>query len=69
MIGLTELKIAEGHVIGNHSWSHPRLSEIAASDLAAEIEKTEYILEVTTGLRTLLMRPPYGAVNGDTLAN
>ena len=64
---VTQRIIDEGHIIGNHSWSHPRLSEATARDLTAEMKKTEDILEVTTGLRTMLMRPPYGAVNQEAL--
>ncbi len=59
--------VDEGHILGNHSWSHPRLSETEASELAEEINKTEDIMEAITGLRTMLMRPPYGAVNQDAL--
>ncbi len=59
--------VDEGHILANHSWSHPRLSDIGASELAEEINKTEDIMEAITGLRTTLMRPPYGAVNEDAL--
>ena len=59
--------VGEGHVIGNHTWSHPRLTEIAANEIADQIVKTEDMLEAVTNLRTRLMRPPYGAVNLDTL--
>ncbi len=59
--------VDEGHILGNHSWSHPRLSDIEAGELADELTKTEDILEAVTGLRTMLMRPPYGAVNQDAL--
>jgi len=57
----------EGHIIGNHTWSHPDLRRTAPISLAGEMKWTEFILEATTGLRTTLMRPPYGAVNEETL--
>ncbi len=36
---LTQDIAAGGHELGNHSWSHPYPTQIAAEDLAAEIKK------------------------------
>ncbi|RQD73381.1 MAG: LysM peptidoglycan-binding domain-containing protein [Candidatus Syntrophonatronum acetioxidans] len=59
--------VEEGHVIGNHSWSHPDLRRLSKERLIEEILKTESILEKITGLKTALMRPPYGGVNKEIL--
>jgi peptidoglycan-N-acetylglucosamine deacetylase len=59
--------MAEGHVVGNHSWSHPRLTEVLPQQLRNEITGTEDILAEITGRRTALMRPPYGAVSKEVL--
>lgn len=48
---------AEGHEIGNHSWSHPSLPTLASAEIAAQIGRTRGALG-TLGRR--LMRPPYG---------
>ena len=50
---------AEGHEIGNHTYSHKRLTDCA--DIGSEISKTSDIIFSLTGKRTTLMRPPEGA--------
>ena len=53
---------AEGHEIGNHSWSHvpfPRLSE---AQIMAELENTNAaILAATGGYEVSIFRPPFGS--------
>lgn len=58
---------AEGHVIGNHSWSHPDLRWVSNERLISEIVQTEMMLEQITGLKTALIRPPYGTVDTTSL--
>lgn len=50
----------EGHVVANHTWSHPRLTQISNEDLADEIERTSDVIESAINLRPRLFRPPYG---------
>ena len=52
---------AEGHEIGNHSFSHSDLSKLVPRRVDLELEATNLLLEATTGRRTLLFRPPYHA--------
>jgi peptidoglycan/xylan/chitin deacetylase (PgdA/CDA1 family) len=59
--------LAEGHVIGNHTWSHPNLSRIPMAQVRAEIERTNSFLEQITGTAIHLFRPPYGACNPEVL--
>lgn len=59
--------VDEGHIVGNHSWSHPNLSKVSTTRLIDETISTENILTEITGLRTALMRPPYGAVSKSTI--
>lgn len=56
---LLQAVAGEGHVIGNHTWSHTynRLSPAAAK---AEIENTTLLIEQTAGIRPELFRPPGG---------
>jgi peptidoglycan-N-acetylglucosamine deacetylase len=51
--------VAEGHAIGNHTWSHSyrKMNEALASQ---EIEDTAAIIESTTKVKTTLFRPPGG---------
>ncbi len=53
--------VAEGHEIGNHSWSHPQLTHLGAAGVAGEIEKTNAAIKAAIGHNPVLMRPPYGA--------
>lgn len=54
---------AEGHVIGNHTWSHPLLTQLSRSAVRAEMERTSEIVEKTCGARPAWFRAPYGAWN------
>ncbi|UNC92426.1 polysaccharide deacetylase family protein [Candidatus Contubernalis alkaliaceticus] len=60
---VVERIIEEGHVVGNHSWSHPDLRKISTERLITEILRTEEVLHKITGLRTALIRPPYGLIS------
>ena len=55
--------VAEGHEIGNHSWSHPALPKLGADGVKKQIESTNAAIEQATGQKVTVMRPPYGATN------
>lgn len=59
---------AGGHVIGNHSLSHPHMNELTASAVQKEIADLDDKIEALTGARTTLFRAPYGEYN-DTVIN
>ena len=50
----------EGHAIGNHTWSHPLLSTLTSTWIAAEIEQGAEVIESLSGRRPRLFRPPGG---------
>lgn len=53
-----------GHLIGNHSWSHAFLFDfLLPSKMVREIKKTDATIENITGVNTKLFRPPYGVTN------
>jgi peptidoglycan-N-acetylglucosamine deacetylase len=54
--------LAEGHEIGNHSWTHPQLSKLADDRVTEEINKTQNAIKDASGYTPVLMRPPYGAI-------
>ncbi|MGB8353222.1 MAG: polysaccharide deacetylase family protein [Chthoniobacteraceae bacterium] len=54
--------IAEGHEIGNHSWSHPVLSKMSYDAVHSELQRTNDVILQATGKKPTLMRPPYGAI-------
>ena len=51
---------AEGHQIGNHTWSHARLEKVEDQEIAEEIGKTETLLEGILSGSHYWLRPPYG---------
>ncbi len=52
---------AAGHTIGNHSWSHPKLSRARASRVREELQRTNEELQQIVGAPVKFFRPPYGA--------
>jgi polysaccharide deacetylase family sporulation protein PdaB len=60
--------VAQGHEIGNHSYSHPYFTQISSTMMKEELNKTETIIKSLTGLTTKpLFRAPYGAYNSSVL--
>ncbi|MFJ5788482.1 polysaccharide deacetylase family protein [Lysinibacillus sp. NPDC097162] len=58
---------AEGHEIANHTFSHPNLKKMTHKEMIEEIDKTNNIIEMATGITSTLFRPPYGVYNQDIL--
>lgn len=52
---------AVGHLIGNHSWSHPNLALTACSRVRDELHRTSDTLAQITGQPVRYFRPPFGA--------
>ena len=54
---------AEGHEIGNHTWSHRDLTTLTADEIQDELGSTADLVQRITGTRPTLVRPPSGARN------
>ncbi|MGA5763365.1 polysaccharide deacetylase family protein [Nonomuraea bangladeshensis] len=54
----------EGHLVGNHSWSHTDLSKPGTAKIADSLERTRDAVAAAIGQAPTLVRPPYGAVSG-----
>jgi peptidoglycan/xylan/chitin deacetylase (PgdA/CDA1 family) len=52
---------AEGHEVGNHTYSHPYLFFKTRRRMAEEIDRTQALIQRVTGTRPVIFRPPYGA--------
>ena len=52
---------AAGHVIGNHSMTHPFLPRLSAAHIRDELTACNHILEHTLDRPVELFRPPFGA--------
>jgi cellulose synthase/poly-beta-1,6-N-acetylglucosamine synthase-like glycosyltransferase/spore germination protein YaaH/peptidoglycan/xylan/chitin deacetylase (PgdA/CDA1 family) len=51
---------AEGHDIGNHTYTHPNIAEISLTQLRLEVAATERLLETLIDRQSHLFRSPYG---------
>lgn len=50
-----------GHLIGNHTWSHPNLARSAPRKVREELSSTNDALEQMLGKAVRFFRPPFGA--------
>lgn len=53
----------EGHIIGNHTYTHPELTLLGENEIGKEIISAEDIIDGIIGRKTALVRPPYGIVD------
>src|SRR5229473_1752002 len=51
---------AEGHEIGNHTFTHPKFDDISHTQIRWELNLTQRLIESTLGVKSILFRPPYG---------
>lgn len=58
---LLRREYAEGHLIGNHTYSHPNIATISEESTARQLTATQRLIEFATGHSTTLFRPPYNA--------
>ena len=58
--GIAERVFAEGHEIGNHSYSHPIYLYQRARQTRHELERAQAVISETTGIRPRFARPPCG---------
>jgi peptidoglycan/xylan/chitin deacetylase (PgdA/CDA1 family) len=49
--------------VGNHTWSHARLTALGDRAVSSELGETQRQIERATGRRPNVFRPPYGARN------
>ncbi|MEU0099908.1 polysaccharide deacetylase family protein [Streptomyces sp. NPDC006267] len=53
----------DGHVVGNHSWSHPLIPNLSRAGIRDELGRTSEVLDRALGAPPLWYRAPYGAWN------
>jgi peptidoglycan/xylan/chitin deacetylase (PgdA/CDA1 family) len=54
--------LAEGHEVGNHTFTHPNLTTLPDSQVDEEIQKTQDIIGEVLNHRAAWFRPPFGAL-------
>jgi len=57
--GIAKRIYREGNLIGNHTFTHPDVSNISTGYMKVELNLTERLFASLMGIRTTLMRPPY----------
>ncbi|MBV5334645.1 MAG: polysaccharide deacetylase family protein [Sulfuricurvum sp.] len=53
----------EGHLVLNHSFNHPRFTNLDENSTLLQLDRTSTQIETLTGSYPLLFRPPYGSIN------
>lgn len=66
---LVKRMVAEGHIVGNHTYSHPDMSAISSEEsFSNELKSLENLYKETTGLDMLkIYRPPQGRYSESNL--
>jgi peptidoglycan/xylan/chitin deacetylase (PgdA/CDA1 family) len=59
--------LAEGHAIGNHTYTHPWLPRRLDDDIIREIQTTQEAIKDATGVTPTMFRPPYGRTDDRVL--
>lgn len=51
----------EGHLIGNHTWDHVKITGLPAEEACSQLVRTSEKIREITGKNTEYVRPPFGA--------
>ncbi|WP_110113532.1 delta-lactam-biosynthetic de-N-acetylase [Bacillus sp. CGMCC 1.16541] len=66
---LVKRMVKEGHIVGNHSWHHPDLTQVDDDRLREELDRVKREYEQLTGRNDMqYLRPPRGIFSERTLA-
>jgi endo-1,4-beta-xylanase len=56
-------QISAGMWVGNHSWTHPHLTQLSQAQMQSELSQTQNAIRSATGTTPRLFRPPFGETN------
>ena len=56
---LVRREVADGHIVGNHTWTHPNIGEVPPTAVTLELNATQRLFETITGKSLRLFRPPF----------
>ncbi len=59
---ITRRIVAEGHEIGNHTYTHRNMTKLSNDAVRSELVKTREAIVRATGVQPRTLRPPYGAL-------
>jgi len=66
-VDLSKRAIREGHLICNHSVTHPDFSKISKARQVREVARANQIIKQKLGVKPVFFRPPSGVVTGTML--
>src|SRR5690554_6003726 len=58
---------AEGHEIGNHTFTHPHCNSLSREELISELQKTNELIRNLIGKEARFFRPPFGEYNNQLI--
>ncbi len=58
-VGVMQRVYREGHEIGNHTYTHPDISEISTGQVDLQLNVTEDLFAAKLGVNPVYFRPPY----------
>ncbi|HWB76219.1 MAG TPA: glycosyltransferase, partial [Nannocystaceae bacterium] len=56
---LVRRTVAEGHLVGNHTWDHEAFAQQSPAQIAAQLERTSSLLQALVGHEIRFVRAPY----------
>jgi peptidoglycan/xylan/chitin deacetylase (PgdA/CDA1 family) len=65
--GLVEREARDSDTVGDHTWSHPALTDLSASAVYGELGRDQNLITMLTGATPTLWRPPYEAFNASVV--
>jgi peptidoglycan/xylan/chitin deacetylase (PgdA/CDA1 family) len=60
--------LANGDMIGDHTWTHPDMAALPAAKQRSELELTVEAIRHATGFTPCLWRPPYGDISPELIS-
>jgi peptidoglycan-N-acetylglucosamine deacetylase len=64
---LTRALLEAGHRLGNHSFSHRRLTTLSVTEMLEELSRADEALAIIDGVKEHLFRPPWGRITAQQL--
>ena len=58
--GIARLVAERGHLVGNHSMTHPKMFLMRKSDVESEVDSAQKAIADAAGVKPGMFRPPYG---------
>ena len=64
---LAKMIVSAGHEVGNHSYTHPNMQKLTASQTRDQMVRTNEVIEAATGEKSVWFAPPSGSYRDETV--